>query len=216
MLCSPFSSVVPIYVWVLCGQSSCRLAPHSVLHVIHYHFNSLSTAGVASVNSACPCVHLPYGGMLCDPVGCELVQYMWNTVSLFSAHCTTGNTANVKEEQDKSKFNSLYHLHHACCSENVFKKHNMGVAYSWTLHNSISLQKYLAKMTTSAWLLQFQGSLNSLVVWLRNSKTQLSSINPLTIPTSFKGLISTDTCQQANLYQFIGNHPVQDWIIASR
>ena len=138
------------------------------------------------------------------------------TMILFSAHCTTGNTANVKEEQDKSKFNSLYHLHHACCSENVYKKHNMGVAYSWTLHKSISLQKYLAKMTTSAWLLQFQGSLNSLVVWLRNSKTQLSSINPLTIPISFKGLISTDTCQQANLYQFIGNHPVQDWIIASR
>ena len=34
---------------------------------------SISPADVASVNSACRCVHLPNGGMLCDPVGCELV-----------------------------------------------------------------------------------------------------------------------------------------------
>ena len=27
---------------------------------------------------------------------------------------------------------------------------------------------------------------------------------------------STDTCQQANLYQFIGNYLVQNWIIVSR
>ena len=27
---------------------------------------------------------------------------------------------------------------------------------------------------------------------------------------------STDTCQQANLYQFIGNYPIQNWISASR
>ena len=52
-------------------------------------------------------------------------------------------------------------------------------------------KKYLVKMNTSAWLLQFQGSLNSLVVWLRNSKTQLSSINSLTIPSSFKELAQT-------------------------
>ena len=31
------------------------------------------TSDVASVNSECCCVHLPYGEMLCDPVGCELV-----------------------------------------------------------------------------------------------------------------------------------------------
>ena len=30
---------------------------------------------VASVNSECRCIHLPNGRMLCDPVGCELVQY---------------------------------------------------------------------------------------------------------------------------------------------
>ena len=27
---------------------------------------------------------------------------------------------------------------------------------------------------------------------------------------------TTDTCQQANLYKFIGNYSVQNWIIASR
>ena len=41
---------------------------------VYYHFISLSTAPrVAIVNSACRCVHLPNGGMICDPVGCELV-----------------------------------------------------------------------------------------------------------------------------------------------
>ena len=48
-------------------------------------------------------------------------------------------------------------------------------------------------MTTSAWLLQFQGSLNR---YLNSIKLQRSRA-------------STDTCQQANLYKFIGNYPVR-------
>ena len=52
-------------------------------------------------------------------------------------------------------------------------------------------KKYSVRMTTSAWLVQFQGSLNRLVVWLRNSKSQLSSINPLIIFFSFKELAQT-------------------------
>ena len=107
-----------------------------------FNFISLSTApslapSLAIVNSECRCVHLPNGGMLCDPVGFEFsivhVNYCTNTVPLFSAHCTTGDTANVKKkEQDKSKFNSLLatYIMHACCSENVYTNHNMGVAYS--------------------------------------------------------------------------------------
>ena len=40
------------------------------------------------------------------------------------------------------------------------------------LERLVHCKQYLIKMTTSAWLLQFHGLLNSLVVWLRNSKTQ--------------------------------------------
>ena len=41
--------------------------------------------------------------------------------------------------------------------------------------------------------------------------------HPSTPHNSIKLQISSaDTCQQANLYQFIGNYPVQNWIIASR
>ena len=72
---------------------------------------SLSTApGVASVNSACRCVHLPNGGTLCDPVGCELVHVKHcPTMIQFSAYCTIGDTENVKEEKlDKGKSYSTY------------------------------------------------------------------------------------------------------------
>ena len=85
------------------------------------------------------------------------------------------------------------------------------------VHEPILLSETHCKkyLVTSAWLLQFQDSLNRLVVWLGNSKTIIIP-QLLTIPSSFKVWASTNTCQLANLYQLIGTYPVQNWIIASR
>ena len=82
---------------------------------IYYHFISLSTApGVSNVNSECRCVNLSDGRLLCDPVGCELASIIHvkhcPTMILFSAHCATGDTVQVKEEkQDKGKPHSSKH-----------------------------------------------------------------------------------------------------------
>ena len=101
-----------------------------------FNFISLSTApslapSLAIVNSECRCVHLPNGGMLCDPVGCEFsivhVNYCTNTVPLLSAHCTTGDTANVKKkEQDKSKFNSLLATYIMHAAQKMFTQPQYG------------------------------------------------------------------------------------------
>ena len=72
-----FRSACPFYVWCQfmygCSVGAPQACPHSVLHsTIYYHF-IFASSDVASVNSECRCVHFPNGGMLCDPVGCELV-----------------------------------------------------------------------------------------------------------------------------------------------
>ena len=116
--------VLAIYVCVLwSNQAQCcsvktpaqALTVFYIQLAIYYHFISLSTAPrVAIVNSECRCVHLPNGGLLCDPVGCELLSIVHvkycPTMILFSAHCTTGDTVQVEEEkQDKGKLHSNKH-----------------------------------------------------------------------------------------------------------
>ena len=96
---------------LLCGYCAGLPSQCSTFNYILSLHLSLSTApGVASVNSACRCVHLPNGGMLCDPVGCELVHVKHcPTMIQFSAYCTIGDTENVKEEKlDKGKSYSSY------------------------------------------------------------------------------------------------------------
>ena len=71
-------------------------------------------------------------------------------------------------------------------------------------------------MTTSAWLLQFQGSFNKWVIWF-HSGIPKHNYHPSTPSQSIKlHRVTTDNCQQVYLWKFIGNHPVQNWIIASR
>ena len=67
-------------------------------------------------------------------------------------------------------------------------------------------------MTTSAWLQQFQGSLNR---WLREFKNTNIIHHPPHNSIKLQRA-SIDTCQQANPYKFIGNFSVKNWIIASR
>ena len=69
----------------------------------------------------------------------------------------------------------------------------------------------LVKMTTSAWLLQFQGSLNRLVI--KEFQSTIIIYQPSHNSIKLQK-VSTDTCQQ--VYQFIGNYPVQNWTITSR
>ena len=52
------------------------------------------------------------------------------------------------------------------------------------------------KMTTSEWLLQFQGSLNRWVIW--NSKTQIKIHQPPHNSIKLQR-VTTDTCQQVYL-----------------
>ena len=60
-------------------------------------------------------------------------------------------------------------------------------------------------MTTSSWLLEFQGLLNRWVVYI--PKTQLSIINPLIYNSIQLQRASTDTCQQTNLAISVYVHP---------
>ena len=78
----------------LCPNSNIRLLP--------------TPASVASVNSACRCVHLPYGGMLCDPVGC--------------------NTVNVKEEKQDKEVQEQEVMEHEILNaiENILAKEHHG------------------------------------------------------------------------------------------
>ena len=55
-------------------------------------------------------------------------------------------------------------------------------------------KKYLVKMTTSAWLLQFQGSLNRFVVGLKKFRNTII-IHQLPHNTNKLQRASTDTCQ---------------------
>ena len=77
-------------------------------------FVSISTEAVARVNSACRCVHLPYGEMLCDPVGCELVAivHMCSTVPQWpnSSFNVTQATTYTPKRWNKRKvtFTTIY------------------------------------------------------------------------------------------------------------
>ena len=107
MYCGLTKLQLNVALWILF-----RLAL-TVLYIQLYTISSslsLSAPGVASVNSACRCVDLPNGGMLCDPVGCELVHVKHcPTMIQFSAYCTIGDTENVEEEKlDKGKSYSSY------------------------------------------------------------------------------------------------------------
>jgi len=65
------------------------------------------------------------------------------------------------------------------------------ISVLWAVGGSVAVatrKKYLVKMTTSAWLLQFQGSLNRWVVWFKNTNI---IHHPLTIQLSFKELAQT-------------------------
>ena len=81
------------------------------MHSVQLLILCISISGVASVDSACRCVHLPDGGMLCDLVGCELV-YMWNTVPQWSSSLlnvlqfTGNNEVTQGSKQDKGKSHS--------------------------------------------------------------------------------------------------------------
>ena len=58
------------------------------------------------------------------------------------------------------------------------------------MYNYIHSKRYLVKMTTSAWL-QFQGSLNRSVVWLKEFQNTIIIHQPITIPSSFKEIAQT-------------------------
>ena len=81
--------------------------------------------------------------------------------------------------------------------------------------SAVHCKKYLVKMTISEWLLQFQGSLNRWVIWLQEFQNTIIIHQPPHNSIKLQR-VTTDTCQQVYLWKFIGNYPVQNWIIASR
>ena len=51
--------------------------------------------------------------------------------------------------------------------------------YLEKMHLGTLQKKYLIKMTTSAWLLQFQGSLNKSIVWLKKFQNTITLHNSI-------------------------------------
>ena len=66
----------------------------------------------------------------------------------------------------------------------------------------VHCKKYLVKMTTIAWLLQFQSSINRWIVWLKEFQNTIIIHQPPHNSIKLQKA-STDTCQQFNLYKFI-------------
>ena len=79
----------------------------------------------------------------------------------------------------------------------------------------VHCKNYLVKMTTSAWLLQFQGSLNRGGSMIKGIPKH--NYHPST-PSQFH--LASDTCLLANMsvhmHPSVGYYPVQNRIIASR